>query len=315
MTGSTRSPYNNQNISFKLLHHFAVICDASSITRASHQLNVCQSNLTLQMQDLERRMGVTLINRSPRGVELTDAGRIFLPEVKALLRRFDKVKELVRNANSAGRVEVVCASFSVPDYPVVPNAIRGLRSKDPRVDVKLVELPSSAQPDALEAGRIQVAVMLGKLPNFPFKLARIQSSELALLTCTGHPLPGAVRTVPLNNLTEETFWMVERTAEPVLHKTVTRALLKAGIASSSIRTAKSIDELVSQVAAGRGVALIPQCLRGLDSSGVLSYVQIEAAPAIDVVIAHKSLTHNAGAKHLVGSILESGASLAAALSA
>lgn len=299
VTERIRSPYNNQSISFKLLHHFVVVCEASSLSRAAHVLNVCQSNLTLQMSDLERRMGVQLMHRSWRGVELTEAGQILLPEARSILRRFDKIKLQVQQAHLHGRIDLACASFAVPDYPAVPQAVCMLRRNDARFEVKLLELPSSAQPMALENGQVQMAVMLGKLPNIQFRLTRLRESRIVLLVSTGHALTRASTPVSLRDLGGEMFWMVDRVVEPVLHHVTTRALVDAEVPNAMMRSAGGLKDVIAQVATGSGIALVPDCLRGLDGSGVLTCVDLEESLAIDVVAVHRGLKANKGTKELL----------------
>jgi len=299
VTERIRSPYNNQAVSFKLLHHFVVVCEASSLSRAAHVLNVCQSNLTLQMSDLERRMGVQLMHRSWKGVELTEAGQILLPEARGILRRFEKIKIQVQQAHLHGRVDLACASFAVPDYPAVPQAARMLRRNDARFEVKLVEMPSSAQPIALENGQVQVAVMLGKLPNIQFRVARLRESRIMLLACAGHASTRSGGPVSLRDLGGEVFWMVDRVVEPVLHHVTTRALLDADVPSAMMRSAGGLKDVIAQVATGSGIALVPDCLRGLDGSGLLNCVDLEELLSIEVVAVHRGLKANKGTRELL----------------
>lgn len=302
-----RSPYNNQAVSFKLLHHFVVVCEATSLSRAAHVLNVCQSNLTLQMSDLERRMGVQLMHRSWKGVELTEAGQILLPEAKGMLRRFEKVKTQVQKAHLHGRVDLACACFSVPDYAAVPTAARMLRRNDVRFEVKLTEMPSSAQPIALENGQINVAVMLGKLPNIHFRVVKLMETKTSLLTSAGHVWAQPSEAVSLKDLAAEHFWMVDRTVEPVLHHVTTRGLLNAGIPSSAMRTAGSLKDVIAQVATGSGVALLPDCLGSVGGGGVLCRIPVADGPVIEVVAAHRGFKSNKGTKELVDCLVAAAA--------
>jgi DNA-binding transcriptional LysR family regulator len=78
------------------LRYFLAVAEALSFTKAALQLRVAQPALSRQLQDLEDEIGVDLLRRSPRGVTLTAEGKLFLEEVRELLRRADEAVEKVR---------------------------------------------------------------------------------------------------------------------------------------------------------------------------------------------------------------------------
>src|SRR6266508_3247942 len=78
------------------LRYFVAVAEALNFTKASARLRVAQPALSRQMTDLEDEIGVDLMKRSPRGVTLTAEGKLFLDEVRELLRRADESVEKVR---------------------------------------------------------------------------------------------------------------------------------------------------------------------------------------------------------------------------
>src|SRR5213078_4335611 len=78
------------------LRYFLAVGEALNFTRAAAQLRVAQPALSRQVQDLEDEIGVDLMKRSPRGVTLTAEGKLFLDEVRELLKRADESVEKVR---------------------------------------------------------------------------------------------------------------------------------------------------------------------------------------------------------------------------
>ena len=78
------------------LRYFLAVGEASNFTKAAAQLRVAQPALSRQVRDLEDEIGVELLRRSPRGVRLTAEGRLFLEEVRQLLKRTDESVEKVR---------------------------------------------------------------------------------------------------------------------------------------------------------------------------------------------------------------------------
>ncbi len=80
------------------LRYFMAVGEALNFTKAAAQLRVAQPALSRQVQDLEDEIGVDLMRRSPRGVTLTAEGKLFLDEVRELLKRADESEEKVRDA-------------------------------------------------------------------------------------------------------------------------------------------------------------------------------------------------------------------------
>src|SRR6202047_4690048 len=78
------------------LRYFLAVSEASNFSKAAAQLRVAQPALSRQIRDLEEEIGVELLRRSPRGVRLTPEGRLFLEEVRQLLKRTDESVEKVR---------------------------------------------------------------------------------------------------------------------------------------------------------------------------------------------------------------------------
>src|SRR5260221_12120695 len=95
------------------LRYFVAVAEALNFTKASARLRVAQPALSRQMTDLEDEIGVDLMKRSPRGVTLTAEGKLFLDEVRELLKRADESLEKVRapppTANAAPHVCVAPA--------------------------------------------------------------------------------------------------------------------------------------------------------------------------------------------------------------
>src|SRR5260370_4246414 len=106
------------------LRYFLAVGEALNFTRAAAQLRVAQPALSRQVQDLEDEIGVDLLRRSPRGVTLTAEGKLFLEEVRELLKRADESVEKVRALARGEYGELHIASittcsndFSSPSAP------------------------------------------------------------------------------------------------------------------------------------------------------------------------------------------------------
>ena len=140
---------------FRHLRYFLAVGEASNFTKAAAQLRVAQPALSRQIRDLEEEIGVELLRRSPRGVRLTPEGRLFLEDVRQLLRRTDetvnKVRALVRGEHSELHL-----GYRFPTMEIVPPALAEFQKAMPDVKVLLHELSSDELIAGLRNGMLEL---------------------------------------------------------------------------------------------------------------------------------------------------------------
>src|ERR1043165_3300982 len=140
------------------LRYFVAVADALNFTKASARLRVAQPALSRQMTDLEDEIGVDLMKRSPRGVTLTAEGRLFLEEVRELLKRADEAVEKVRALARGEYGELHVGYAPSPTIEILPPALAAFQKAVPGVQVLLHDMSSDEIADGLRSGSIQLAV-------------------------------------------------------------------------------------------------------------------------------------------------------------
>src|SRR5258705_837040 len=105
------------------LRYFLAVGEVLNFTKASAQLRVAQPALSRQVRDLENEIGVDLLRRSPRGVTLTAEGKLFLEEVRVLLRRTDESVEKVRALARGEYGELNIGYAPSPTVGIFPPAL------------------------------------------------------------------------------------------------------------------------------------------------------------------------------------------------
>src|SRR3977135_3700831 len=141
------------------LRYFLAVGEALNFTKAAAQLRVAQPALSRQVQDLEDEIGVDLLRRSPRGVTLTAEGKLFLEEVRELLKRADESVEKVRAlaCGEYGELHIVYAPS--PTVEILPPALAAFQKAAPRVKVLLHDLSEQELIDGLRNGRLETPLM------------------------------------------------------------------------------------------------------------------------------------------------------------
>ena len=117
------------------LRYFLAVGEALKFTTAAAQLRVAQPALSRQVQDLEDEIGVDLLRRSPRGVTLTAEGKLFLEEVRELLKRANESVEKVRALARGEYGKLHVGYAQVPTLEILPPALAAFQKAVPRVKV------------------------------------------------------------------------------------------------------------------------------------------------------------------------------------
>src|SRR5580704_1947687 len=147
------------SISLRQLEYFVEVVDQGSFTAAATLLHVTQPGLSHQIQALERDLGGPLLERLPRGVRLTPAGRVALPHARISLAHADRAASAARRASGVDAGELHVGTLFSISVGVLPKALRAWRRSYPDIQVRLVEFRRSADLiAAMEAGAADLAV-------------------------------------------------------------------------------------------------------------------------------------------------------------
>src|SRR6266498_1690890 len=172
------------------LRYFLAVGEALNFTKAAAQLRVAQPALSRQVQDLEDEIGVDLMKRSPRGVTLTAEGKLFLDEVRELLRRADESVEKVRALARGEYGELHVGYAPSPTVEILPPALAAFQKAVPRVKVLLHDLSSDELIAGLQNATLELAVMVyqpngGQTAGIQFELLR--TYPLCVAMTATHP--------------------------------------------------------------------------------------------------------------------------------
>jgi DNA-binding transcriptional LysR family regulator len=158
------------DLDLRLVRYFAVVAEQASFGRAAAVLHLAQPSLSRQIQRLESLLGVRLLDRTPQGSRLTEAGEAFLPQARALLHA---ARQAMRTARDAAPPRAITVGY-VEDFVVTP-AVRDLRRRHPDAQVRTRHLTSQNARDALLAH--QVDAVVARAP-FPFPADRLRVTTL-----------------------------------------------------------------------------------------------------------------------------------------
>src|SRR5262245_40991304 len=142
------------------LRYFLVVGEVLNFTKAAARLHVAQPALSRQVRDLEEEIGVDLLRRSPRGVILTAEGKLFLEEVRELLKHADESVERVRALARGEYGELHIGYIPIPTVEILPPAIEAFRKAAPHVKLVLHDLPTDQLITELRNATLELAILV-----------------------------------------------------------------------------------------------------------------------------------------------------------
>jgi len=244
------------------LRYFLAVGEALSFTKAAAQLRVAQPSLSRQMQDLEDEIGVDLLRRSSRGVTLTAEGKLFLEEVREMLKRADESLEKVRALARGEYGELHVGYASVPTVEILPPALAAFQKAVPRVKVLLHDLSSDELIAGLQNATLELAIMVQptdqQTAGIDFELLRSYPWCVALTAA--HPF-ARLKSIALEKVAAEPLVGFSRKDYSEYYRILERLFAPFSAKPRIAVQCDSAGSLVIQVEAGRGIALVNTVLK------------------------------------------------------
>ena len=253
---------------FRHLRCFTVLAEELHFGRAAQRLAMTQPPLSLNVQQLEASVGARLFERNSRGVALTAAGLAFLPRAQALLEQAAMAAREARDVGQglAGQLHIGFAGTVL--YRGLPQVLRAFGSAHPRQRLVLRELSSSEQLVELVHDRLDLGFV--HTTRVPAGFSQILVSSQPFMAClpAGHAL-AAQAVLPLERLKGEAFAVVMRAVSPDYHDRILAACADAGFEPALHFELRHWLSVVSVIAQGLGVALVPAALQQAGLPGVV----------------------------------------------
>src|SRR6266852_6333366 len=116
-----RNGYTHGDMELRHLRYFAAVAEEENVTRAAARLRVSQPSLSRQIRDLEDELGVALFNHGAKAMRLTEAGRVFLNEARAVVERANEAVHLVKAVAGGKRGEIHVGYVSALTTEILPR--------------------------------------------------------------------------------------------------------------------------------------------------------------------------------------------------
>jgi DNA-binding transcriptional LysR family regulator len=265
------------------LRYFVAVAQTRNFSRAAEQLHMAQSPLSQAIRQLESQVGAALFVRTTRRVELTSAGDVFLRDALRILDTVESAQERVRRIGDGHSGLLRVGSTGLAAYKQLPQLARIAARELPDLVLQFVpDLLTPAQEARLADESIDLAVLRPPLRHPGTSTRLIARERLVLAVPAEHRLAGA-GSVALAGLGDEDF-VVYGTRESVVNAATTQACLDAGFLPRRAHEVAETSIMLTHVAAGLGVALLPDSVLALRIDGV-RFVPVADDVHVDLALA------------------------------
>lgn len=242
------------DITLRQLRAFLAVGELASFTRASKELDLSQSAVSMLVADLERELDLRLLDRTTRRVEATEAGRVFAAQASRVLAEFEAAIRAARDLaeRRSGRLTVFAPPLLATT--LLPNAIASHRARYPGISITLLDGGTRELVARVRSGEADFAIGTVAVGQEDLALHPIAHDRLVLFCPAGHAL-ARQRSVPWAALRNAP--LIALTAPSGLRQLVETAAGRAGILLSPVYEVAQIASALAMVAAGLGIAVLP----------------------------------------------------------
>ncbi|WP_250475627.1 LysR family transcriptional regulator [Caballeronia sp. GAFFF1] len=267
------------------LRYFIGVAEEGSLTVAAEKrLHTSQPSLSRQIRDLEYEVGVQLLVRSARGVELTDAGRAFLDHARLALAQVNAAREAARRAARPTKPVFAVGFLSGQEVVWLAEATRALAGDLQNIDLTVSSEHSPDLAEGLSMGRLDIAFMRAEPGQPALEYVTVAREPFIVVMPSDHRLT-AHKKVDVRELAGELFIGGSEVAGP-MRRAIEQYLADNGLDIEPAHRVHNLTMALSLIASTRGVALLPSYAENFLPWSVTSRPLKGEAPTIDLVVGY-----------------------------
>lgn len=256
------------------LRYFVAVAEEKSFSKAAESLFISQPPLSRQIKQLEEEIGVLLIDRNQRPLKLTEAGVFFYEHAIQILKKSDNLRTMtMRKGIFDGSLSIGFVASIL--YGTLPRVISRFRKVHPNIEIKLHELNSWQQTQALTKGKIDVG--FGRLLFEDASVRRIllrQESLVVAVPIDHHIMQQERSSITIADLSDENLLLYPKAPRPSFIDFVLGLFEERNIELSSFSEVSELHVALGLVAAGEGITIVPRALENLRSQEI-GYIPFE----------------------------------------
>jgi DNA-binding transcriptional LysR family regulator len=272
-----------ERLDLRLVEYFVAVAEELHFGRAAERLHIAQPSLSQQIRRLESQLGVTLLKRNSRHVELTSAGQALLREGRKTLSQASRA---IHAARAAGSPSLTVGFYGSAAGSRLPDVLHAFGERHPSLTVTVRELQFGSI-DAILTGEVDIAFTRLAPGQTELEVEVLGQESRLVALATAHPLASR-ESVNFADLREESFITNpmgrDEGAQPHTWLAEQR---RHGLQGRVAAQTAGIAEILTLVGAGRGVCLVPATVAQQYPRGDVVYVPVEDADPALISIARR----------------------------
>lgn len=242
------------------LRYFVAVAEERNFNRAADRLHISQPPLSRQIRQLEENLGVALLVHGSRPLALTRAGQFFYDRAVQYLAHWIELENMTRRIAEARRSLTVGFVASTL-HGILPRVIRRFRRRHPEIALKLLEMTTLEQLQALKEGTIDLGFGRIRYESPGVRRIILRNEPLVAALVADHPL-SFLPSLTLKDLQPEPLLLYPQAPHPNFADQVLALFHEASLEPDSL-VVRELQVALGLVAAGEGIALVPECMSSL----------------------------------------------------
>jgi DNA-binding transcriptional LysR family regulator len=272
------------------LRYFVVLAEELHFRRAAERLNITQAPLSVAIQTLEREFGAQLFHRTQRRVALTEIGAAFRDHALSILERVERsladVRQMVSGEAGQLRIGFTAASSLLSFFPEI---ICAFRNRYPKVQVTLLDIPSSGQISGLQNREIDIGIIRGFNIKQPADISftKLIRDRLVVAMHVDNPL-SRLPELTIGDLREQHFVFYPRKLGVGIYEQFIQLCAARSFTPTIVQEARDSSTIIGLAATGLGVAVVPSELQCIKVQNVLFKPLADDDAVTDVLMAFRA---------------------------
>ncbi|AYO53087.1 DNA-binding transcriptional regulator HcaR [Acinetobacter wuhouensis] len=268
------------------LRYFITVAEELNFSKAALKLYTAQPSLSQQIKDLEEDVGVRLLNRTKRKVELTEEGAVFLEQARLTLAQADKAVAMARQVSKAKQQLLRIGFVPVAEMKVFPYVLPNLRVQNPDLKIELLSLNNLEQMRAIKKGELDVSFTRHNFHNDEIESKFVLREPLIFILPKDHPLAKYER-IPVKALNGIDFIIPAEEQSGTLHNAILDFAKQNNIEFNIVQKADNILFNINSIGMGLGCTILPGYIAPLTMSNtVIRPLDVEL-PYLDLYVSYR----------------------------
>ncbi len=268
------------------LSYFITVAEELNFSKAALRLYTAQPSLSQQIKDLEDDVGVRLLNRTKRKVELTEEGAVFLEQARLTLAQADKAVAMARQVSQAKQQLLRIGFVPVAEMKIFPYVLPNLRVQNPDLKIDLLSLNNVDQIRGIKKGELDISFTRDNFQSDEIESKFVLREPLIFILPKEHPLAKYER-IPVQALDGIDFIIPSDEQSKMLHDAILNFAKDHGIEFNIVQKADNILFNINSIGIGLGCTILPGYIATLTMNNtVIRPLDVEL-PSLDLFVSYR----------------------------